>query len=73
MFRKKEKNYREIFEEAFERLSDAEKNQVIELARQATELANKHPTQPDPKRWGDIEDTMLVTEISNRIKTIVFR
>lgn len=71
MFRKK--NYIEKFMEAFEHLPQAEKNQVIELAQQATALAEKHPNQPDPNKWGDMYDTILAIELSQSIKTIVFR
>lgn len=70
MFRKK--NYNQKFMEAFERLPQAEKNQVIELAQQATVLAEKHPNQPDPNKWGDMYDTICAIEISEKIKSIVF-
>ena len=73
MFRKKKENYRKIFTEAFERLSDVEKNQVIELARQASELADKHSNQPDPNKWDNMIDTIRVIELNNQIKSIVFR
>ena len=73
MFRKKKKNYREIFTETFERLSDVEKKQVIKLAQKATELAEKYPNQPDPKKWEDMTDTIQAIEINNQIKSIVFR
>lgn len=72
MFRKKKKNYREIFSEAFERLSCIEKNQIIELAKKATELAEKYPNQPDPNSWEDMTDTIHAIEINNKIKSIVF-
>lgn len=72
MFRKKKKNYREIFNEAFEHLSDIEKNQVIELSKQMSALAEKHHNI-DPNTWRNMEDTIYAFEISNKIKSIVFR
>ena len=64
--------FEENFFMAYEKLNDTSKKEVQRLCLEATMLAEKHPTQPDPNKWGDMYDTICAIELSEKIKSIVF-